>query len=88
MQGPVIAREIFGMRDYGMLYPIVFMGMSAGTGLTYTLNAVFLEAAGSYMGSYIFNAICNVLGILFVCICFAAGKKARAKYWREVGEAI
>ena len=88
MQGPVIAREIFGMRDYGMLYPIVFMGMSAGTGLTYTLNSVFLEAAGSYMGSYIFNAASNIVALIFVIVTFAAGKKARAKYWREVGEAI
>lgn len=88
MQGPVICREIFGMRDYGLLYPIVFMGMSLGTGLTYSLNAFMLEAVGSYMGSYIFNAACNVIALIFVCITFAAGKKARAKYWREVGEAI
>ena len=88
MQAPVSIRELFGMRDYGTLYPIAFMAMSAGTGLTYSLNAVFLEMVGSYMGSYIFNTVCNILALIMVWVAFTVGKKVKAKYWREVGEAI
>ncbi|MBQ4248887.1 MAG: MFS transporter [Clostridia bacterium] len=88
MQGPVIIRNIFGMRDYGVIYPIVNMGMSIGTGLTYSLNAVLLEAVGSYMGSYVFNSVVIAVSLVMCIATFAAGKKAKEKFWRAVGDAL
>ncbi len=85
---PQLVRDMYGMRSYSTLYPIAFMAMSLGTGFTYTLHGVFIQAAGSYMGSFIFNSCCYVVGIIVLTIGFKLSKNAKAKYWREVGEAL
>ena len=88
LQPPALCRDTFGMRNYSSIYPVANMAMSIGTGLTYTLNALFLEMAGSYMGSFIFNLTVIVISIIAVFIVFKTNKGMKAKYWREVGEAI
>lgn len=85
---PQLVREVYGMRSYSTLYPIMFMAMSVGTGFTYTLHGIFITAAGSYMGSYIFNLISYAVSIIAVAAAFKLAKGTRKKYWREVGEAL
>lgn len=85
---PQLVREVYGMRSYSTLYPIMFMAMSVGTGFTYTLHGIFITAAGSYFGSFVFNLICYAVSIIAVFIAFKAAKITRAKYWREVGESL
>jgi len=87
MQGPVMTREVFGMRDYLSIYPATNMAMSIGTGLTYTLCAL-IAAWGTYYAVFFFNLICCVIAFVFYFLACTMGKKVAKKYWREVGEAL
>jgi len=88
IQPPMLIRDIFGMRDYSSLYPVAYMGMSLGTGTTYTLHGIFIQYSGSYMGSFIFNLCSYAVGILVVIIAYKMVPKLKANYWREVGETL
>jgi MFS family permease len=85
---PMAIREMFGMRDYASIYPVAFMGMSFGTGLTYGLHGFFIQLTGSYFGSFVFNLICYIVGLLAMFIVLKFAKPMREKYWREVGQAL
>lgn len=88
LQPPMLVRDIFGMRNYSTLYPIAFMAMSFGAGLTYTLHGMFIEFAGSYMGSFIFNLVAYVIGLVVILVTYKMVPKYKEKYWRDVGEAL
>ena len=85
---PMTVREIFGMKDYSTIYPVAFMAMSFGTGLTYGMHGFFIQLTGSYNGSFVFNLVCYVLSFFTIIIAFKLAKPLKEKYWQDVHQAI
>ena len=85
---PMTVREIFGMKDYSIVYPVAFMSMSFGVGLTYGMHGFFIQLTGSYNGSFIFNLVCYILSLIAVILAYRFAKPLKEKYWQEVAQAI
>ena len=88
LQPPMTVREIFGMRDYSLIYPVAFMVMSFGTGFAYGLHGFFIQLTGSYYGSFIFNFVCYLVGLVAIIIAFKLAKPLKEKYWQDVSKAV
>jgi uncharacterized membrane protein len=76
------------MRDYPLIFPVAFMVMSFGTGFAYALHGFFIQLSGSYYGSFVFNTVCYVVGLIAIIIAYIFVKPLKEKYWQDVAKSV
>lgn len=70
---PLWISDIFGYRDYGQIYSFMMTCYQVGITLGLMLFGIVADISGSYMNSYLLNAVFSVLSLVFVQAAYRMG---------------